>query len=186
MAFQFSSKNYTFIDSKKAKALDFNHKIMNKFNNVLENFLEQYFEHSGIRLNIKYIPGRLVTNRLVNNVYCYVGNAIDSVFMRSNNEYYKGKVKMNISADEHIFRFEVEDNGIGIDSDVENGLFKIINSKKMGDGLTIGGVGMCLYNTKISVNRLSGKCGYEDKGKNQGAIFWFEIPIDQLVKKYAK
>jgi len=110
----------------------------------------------------------------------FLHNAVDSLTERW--EYkpeFRGYVKLSISKDQSL-RVEVEDNGTGI-INIEN-LFKQHKSKK-DPTLMTGGMGNHLFFSEKFVQELNGKIGYTNKGLNQGAIFWYEVPLESLVVK---
>jgi sensor histidine kinase regulating citrate/malate metabolism len=107
-------------------------------------------------------------------------NALDSITMKNlNSEGYKPKIKMRLCVDDKIFRFAIEDNGTGIDSEVEKQLFKqkISSEKKKHKHICSGGLGKHMLDSRYDIKELGGDIGFYNKGLNEGAIFWYEVPL---------
>lgn len=83
-------------------------------------------------------------------------------------------------------RLEVEDTGLGIPQEIEPYLFNdwIASSKRparLHGGKERGGRGEFLAMLHKRVVPLGARVGYQNKGKNNGAIFWYEIPLKLLI-----
>ncbi len=75
----------------------------------------------------------------------------------------------------NAFKVSVRDNGIGIDNQHLDQLFKVfsrLNARSRFEGT---GVGLALCR-KI-VEHHGGKIGVESAGEGQGSVFWFELPL---------
>lgn len=116
----------------------------------------------------------------------YATNAVESIIMKSakNKHKYVGELELRLLADDEKIRLEVEDNGTGIDYKVEPYLFlEPVNSAKEKMDNVYGGKGFFLYQAKKYVEELKGEVGYKNKGLNNGAIFWYEVPIKSIIKQ---
>jgi len=71
----------------------------------------------------------------------------------------------------------VRDNGIGIDNQQFNRLFKVFSRLNAHSRFEGTGVGLALCR-KI-VEHHGGKIGVESGGEEQGCVFWFELPLQQ-------
>jgi PAS domain S-box-containing protein len=71
----------------------------------------------------------------------------------------------------------VRDNGIGIDNQQFNRLFKVFSRLNAHSRFEGTGVGLALCR-KI-VEHHGGKIGVESGGEEQGSVFWFELPLQQ-------
>ncbi|MBI1968363.1 hypothetical protein HYS49_00470 [Candidatus Woesearchaeota archaeon] len=132
--------------------------------------------------------GRKVENfpDYINWGFC--ANASDSLMlMFQRYPEHVAELAVRMTADKTAVKLEVEDNGTGIDPDVEQYLFyEQIDSKKARGELKDvyhGGAGLHLYDSKRSIDMLGGRIGHINKGKNLGALFWYEIPLEQLLVK---
>lgn len=120
-------------------------------------------------------------------------NAKDSINMRRVRQgvNFLGRIEANVSTSEGKLRVAIEDNGLGIDPEVEPYLFTCLsempipqhllkrNMDTKAGGIT-GWFGVDLIQVREKVEGLGGKVFYENKGQNLGAIFGYEIPISSL------
>ena len=128
-------------------------------------------------LSVKY----LLSPQFAHNGFCY--NAGDSIIARcSLYPEHVAEVGIRLASDQTTVRLEVEDNGMGINPRVEKCLFaRNIRSKKRRKAIFIGGRGTHMHDAKEEIDYRHGKIGYINKGKEQGAIFWYEIPLEAMV-----
>ncbi|NTA19456.1 ATP-binding protein [Agrobacterium tumefaciens] len=75
-----------------------------------------------------------------------------------------------------ILRFEISDNGIGIDADGLCRLFQPFSQVDASISRKYGGTGLGLTICKQIVEAMKGRIGVES-AKGQGSTFWFEIPV---------
>lgn len=75
-----------------------------------------------------------------------------------------------------ILRFEISDNGIGIDADGLGRLFQPFSQVDASISRKYGGTGLGLTICKQIVEAMMGRIGVES-AKGQGSTFWFEIPV---------
>ena len=169
---------------------------------LLYQFDSCFHDHSGIRLfdaNEKFctdqyevlVPETTDTGYIMANLKFvskgYVTNAVDSLINAATegNATRTLKVGMKLSADQSgNVKFGVRDNGTGIPLSVKKKLFneKIQSEKYKGNGTLCGGRGNHLFYSKGYVERLGGKVGFEDYGKDMGARFFYSVPIANVVE----
>lgn len=113
--------------------------------------------------------------------FCY--NASDSIItMCQTYPHHIAELAVRLTSDRITMRLEVEDNGIGVDTDVERDLFtKHICSQKAGNEIFNGGYGVHMHGARIRIENLDGNIGCINKGHERGAIFWYEIPLDAII-----
>lgn len=125
----------------------------------------------------------LVRPTFVDEGFCE--NAADSLTLRLlQHPDYRAELAIRLQSDGTMVRLEVEDNGTGIDAAVESSLFdeKIASQKKAEGGIIFnGGAGEHLWLAKKKIDALGGKMWYLNKGRNRGALFWYEIPLESIV-----
>lgn len=116
--------------------------------------------------------------------YGFIGNALDSMGLkRKKDELYVPKLRLYVDQQEKLL-FEVEDNGQGINKDIEPKIFnEIIDSTKRLDSDCIGDVGDHMYKSRKIVEKTEGTINFFNKGKNKGAIFWYEITLKSRITK---
>ncbi len=136
--------------------------------------LETQAEEKGLDLSWSFAPGMPNSyqgdaGRLRQVLINLLGNAIKFTL--------KGKVDLRVMAsargdDGVLLRFEIEDTGIGINSETEAKLFQAFSQSDTSDTRRFGGTGLGLAICKQLVGLLRGEIGYA-KRSGQGSIFWF-------------
>lgn len=112
----------------------------------------------------------------------FIDNAGDSLITRmwADQQVY-AEMTLTLTCDGKVISFQIEDNGTGIDPEVESYIFsERIVSKKSDSKLEkayIGGVGEHMLDSREDIERLGGDIYLRNKGYNKGAIFWYEIPL---------
>jgi len=115
----------------------------------------------------------------------FIGNASDSLINRMHAERnIVANLKMKLSYNSEVMSFEVEDNGVGMDYNFEPLIFftKIESFKKISDLPYIGKFGEHMFLSREKIEQCDGSIHFENKGPNQGARFWYEIPAEAILK----
>ena len=115
----------------------------------------------------------------------YMANAIDSMVLRDRLEPgFPGQIRISYSIDSDL-RLEVEDNGMGVNPDLEELLHKVpilsAKSDVKTQGIIWGAKGSHLYRSAKIISGLGGNTGFKNKGHKKGAIFWYEVPARQVI-----
>ncbi len=145
----------------------------------LEKLFRIQCEQKGIKLNIKY-PANLPslktdTSRLRQILVNLVGNAIK---FTSN-----GSVSLEIKKlSSNDYRFEVQDSGIGISEENRKLLFQEFSQVDSSNSKRFGGTGLGLAICRRLLSLMKGQIGVESQ-LNQGSLFWFELPIEEIKNK---
>jgi signal transduction histidine kinase len=102
-----------------------------------------------------------------------INNAIK--FSRNGNVTVNLK-QLNQNADGSIFRFEIEDNGVGIPSDKQEYIFEKFTQVDSSSTRQYGGTGLGLSICKSLVSLMGGSIGVISE-LDKGSLFWFEITL---------
>lgn len=139
------------------------------------SFFKPDLESSGAQIEItgdwvNLSASRDEITRLLQNL---IGNAL---------KYHEANkpplVKVCASVEQNTFRVEVQDNGIGIEPNQMERLFKVFSRLQSRSRFEGTGVGLALCR-KI-VEHHGGKIGVHSDGEGCGCTFWFEVPIGEI------
>ncbi|MEJ2251197.1 MAG: PAS domain S-box protein [Candidatus Lokiarchaeota archaeon] len=92
-----------------------------------------------------------------------------------------GKILISSEKEEKNYIISIKDNGIGLTSAEKEKIFKKFGKiERYGKGLDIvsEGSGLGLYISKKIIELHGGKIWVESKGRNEGSIFYFSLPIE--------
>ncbi|MDR6674142.1 ATP-binding protein [Xanthomonas sp. 1678] len=125
-----------------------------------------------VRLPVRGDPLRL--RQVLSNL---IGNAIKFTA--------RGSVELRVrrlgeTPAQHLLRFEVRDTGIGISPEQQERLFRSFTQADASTTRLYGGTGLGLAICKRIVDLMGGRIGVES-GSDQGATFWFEIPLLKVI-----
>jgi signal transduction histidine kinase len=90
--------------------------------------------------------------------------------------YTQDRVEIKIAKKRGKIYFEVKDNGIGIEEKEKKHIFERFYRGKEATLKWPFGIGLGLYLSKIFIQKLGGKIGFNSK-KDKGSTFWFYLPI---------
>jgi len=145
---------------------------------ALKSFISQELRHNAYlflqRSHLLKYPDRGI-----------ISNASDSLVTRiDKDQQFQAEMKIRLACKEEIISFEVEDNGVGLRQDIESRLFSERFTTKNITRLSkvyIGGAGEHMFYSKKGIEKLQGDMYFVNKGKNQGAIFGYKIPLGALL-----
>lgn len=91
------------------------------------------------------------------------------------------QIKICASVIQNYFRIEVQDNGIGIEPNQMERLFKVFSRLQARSRFEGTGVGLALC--RRIVEHHNGKIGVYSDGEGYGCTFWFELPLGETTKQ---
>jgi len=151
-------------------------------NSVFDNvtsIIEEHVHAKGLKLAIDrdHVPNWLRgdATRLKQALLNYANNAIK--FTEQGLITIRVKLVESIN-DKLLLRFEVEDTGIGIPSEVTLNLFKAFEQADLSTTRKYGGTGLGLAITKSLAELMGGEVGAESE-PGKGSTFWFTAVFDQ-------
>ena len=71
----------------------------------------------------------------------------------------------------------IQDTGIGMDEDTQNGVFNKFVRAKNANSVNTSGTGLGLYVAKIMVEKMGGTVWAESEGQGKGSVFHIEFPL---------
>lgn len=138
-------------------------------NKIVEDLTPKAAEKNiTINLNcpdIEIFCDKLLFSQMINN---FVENSI-----KYNNE--NGTVNVDISIEDNLFKLQVSDTGIGIDSKLKSLIFEPFFTADDSRNKKYGGVGLGLPFAKVVADLYKGEITVEDN-KPQGTIFTITVP----------
>ncbi|QNH23007.1 sensor histidine kinase [Xanthomonas sp. GW] len=144
--------------------------------------MQRSAEAKGLRVNLQLDPAvRLPVRgdpvRLRQVLSNLIGNAIKFTA--------RGSVELRVrrlgeTPAQHLLRLEVRDTGIGISAEQQERLFRSFTQADASTTRLYGGTGLGLAICKRIVDLMGGRIGVES-GSDQGATFWFEIPLLKVI-----
>jgi len=90
----------------------------------------------------------------------------------------RGKIDVRVSRQGKLYRFEVEDTGIGFDESQQEKLFEAFYQADSSTTRRYGGTGLGLSIVRSLAQRMHGQSGAESK-KGVGSLFWFTAELEE-------
>ncbi len=125
-----------------------------------------------VRLPVRGDPVRL--RQVLSNL---IGNAIKFTARGSVDLHVR---RLGETPAQHLLRVEVRDTGIGISAEQQERLFRSFTQADASTTRLYGGTGLGLAICKRIVDLMGGRIGVESRS-DQGATFWFEIPMLKVI-----
>jgi len=141
---------------------------------------QSYASQYDVTFNLKQRVDDIMVNVDPNRLYQILSNLLSNAAKFS----HPGNTVDIIAelVDNNYIRISVQDYGSGIDDAFHEQIFNKFSQEDNSDMRTKGGTGLGLAITRELINSMDGKVGFKSK-KNEGSIFWFELPIVQTSPK---
>jgi len=166
------------IDAGKLKLEEKDFHLDSVFDHI-QLLLNDQIQAKGLTIEIdlegvpQWLKGDLT--RLRQALLNYVGNAIK--FTEHGSISLRAK-KLDENDDGVLLRFEVQDTGVGIESDKLSGLFESFKQADDSTTRTYGGTGLGLTITRRLAQLMGGDAGAQSE-PGQGSTFWFTARLGQ-------
>lgn len=162
---------------------------LDRFLNEINVQYRNHTQSKGSPFELDYHKG---VSSLYRSGQVLITNAGDSISTREafKEEDYRGRIEVRVAVSEEALRVEIEDNGMGVHSEIEPYLFTSLLSAPIPVYLLKGSVknehripgrlGDDLRQVRKNMEGQGGRVFYQNKGHNLGAIFGYEVPLSSL------
>ncbi|MFD2917323.1 ATP-binding protein [Psychroserpens luteus] len=138
-------------------------------NSALENNTKMHYEFQK-DIPETFIGDNLKISQILINL---IGNSIK---FTKDGDIWVRVYSIENKGDDHILRFEIEDNGIGISKEKQDNMFESFSQGSIQINRKYGGTGLGLSIVKGLIEILKGKI-YLKSELGKGTTFFFEIPL---------
>ncbi|MBO6632346.1 MAG: response regulator, partial [Psychroserpens sp.] len=138
-------------------------------NSALDNNVQMHYEYHK-DLPDTFIGDNLKISQILINL---IGNAIK---FTKDGDIWVRIYSISKKGDDHVLRFEIEDNGIGISKEKQENMFESFSQGSIQINRKYGGTGLGLSIVKGLIDILKGKI-YVKSELGKGTTFFFEIPL---------
>ena len=109
--------------------------------------------------------------RVVEGLIIYLNNSAQAVAQNVGSKNVQFKV---YKTEDNFIRFEISDNGHGVDEDLKEGLFEVSASTKGTEG---NGIGLLYVRQDVCEEIPNSRYGCFSEGRGKGAKFWLDFKI---------
>ncbi len=138
-------------------------------NSALDNNVNMHFDYQK-DLPHSFIGDNLKISQILINL---IGNSIK---FTKDGDIWVRVYSISQKGDDHVVRFEIEDNGIGISKEKQDNMFESFSQGSIQINRKYGGTGLGLSIVKGLIDILKGKI-YVKSELGKGTTFFFEIPL---------
>jgi len=138
-------------------------------NSALDNNVKMHYEYQK-DLPPTFIGDNLKLSQILINL---IGNSIK---FTKNGDIWVRVYSISKNGNDHMIRFEIEDNGIGISKEKQEHMFESFSQGSIQINRKYGGTGLGLSIVKGLIDILKGKI-YLKSELGKGTTFFFEIPL---------
>lgn len=135
-------------------------------------------EQKNIRLHCAFTNERIQVSGDSTKLSQVVTNFVQNALKFTNSG---GEITATLSVHAGTARFELRDTGIGIDAEFLPHVFDRLKQEGMGTTRVHSGLGLGLGICKHIVEAHDGKISVSSPGRNQGATFTVDVPVDQTI-----
>ncbi|MEY8848076.1 ATP-binding protein [Psychroserpens sp. XS_ASV72] len=138
-------------------------------NSALDNNVQMHFDYQK-ELPHNFIGDNLKISQILINL---IGNSIK---FTKDGDIWVRVYGISQNGNDHMVRFEIEDNGIGISKEKQENMFESFSQGSIQINRKYGGTGLGLSIVKGLIDILKGKI-YVKSELGKGTTFFFEIPL---------
>jgi CheY-like chemotaxis protein len=138
-------------------------------NSALDNNTKMHFEYQK-DLPHTFVGDNLKISQILINL---IGNSIK---FTKDGDIWVRVYSISKNGNDHMLRFEIEDNGIGISKEKQDNMFESFSQGSIQINRKYGGTGLGLSIVKGLIEILKGKI-YLKSELGKGTTFFFEIPL---------
>lgn len=138
-------------------------------NSALDNNVQMHYEYEK-GLPETFIGDNLKISQILINL---IGNSIK---FTKDGDIWVRVYSISKNDNDHVLRFEIEDNGIGISKEKQDNMFESFSQGSIQINRKYGGTGLGLSIVKGLIEILKGKI-YLKSELGKGTTFFFEIPL---------
>ena len=132
-----------------------------------------FIKASNIKISFKKEKKPFLVDTDSRQIKIVIENFLDNAIRYINKN---GKINVYLGVKGKNAYFEIKDNGVGIPKKDQRYIFQKFFRSKNALRRQTHGSGLGLFIAKSIIEQLGGKIGFDSK-ENQGATFWFRLPI---------
>ena len=145
-------------------------------------FYSPVAKEKGVELIIRPLTGRLSDNRRIISDRTKLRQILDNLLSNAVKFTHSGKIYLRCEVKDGFLQFEVEDTGIGIQSELQNAVFERFWQVEKSYTKKYGGTGLGLSITRAYVERMGGTIGLKSE-LGKGSTFFFKVPYKNSLKE---
>ncbi|HEY5470849.1 MAG TPA: PAS domain S-box protein [Bacteroidales bacterium] len=145
-------------------------------------FYSPVAKENKVELIIRPLTGRLSDIQSIISDRTKLRQILDNLLSNAVKFTHSGKIILRCEVKDGFLQFEVEDTGIGIQSELQNAVFERFWQVEKSYTKKYGGTGLGLSITRAYVERMGGTIGLKSE-LGKGSTFFFNVPYKNSLKE---